>query len=277
MGLALPFPAAEAATFLDPFTDGNLTAGADNSGLAWYRRSSNQTLGITNDSAGIGTGNALVLGVVATQVDRPVLGLFSDFTLVNVGDQISLTLDFRLAASPTVNTADGFRFGFYNSNGTLANADGSANSDNDFGYQMSFGTGTTAGFNLFEETNSNGAGGTGSGPDRVSLSPTVNATTSINDTLKHSLVYTVTKTASGVSFSASVDGTTLGTGVDNTSAFVTFNEVLVDHATPQNYLLDNVTVTTTTVPEPGTFALLGAGLMGLFGWRRSRSGRLPRL
>src|SRR5689334_858052 len=85
-----------AALFLDPFTDNTLVGGSDNSGLAWYRRSANQAISIIDDTGGINTGNALRLTITANnQVDRPVLGVFSAFTLVNVGDKLTLSFDLR--------------------------------------------------------------------------------------------------------------------------------------------------------------------------------------
>jgi hypothetical protein len=72
---------ASAATYVDPFTDGNLNGGADNSGLSWYRRSSNQSITVADDTAGIGSGNALKLTVTnGTQIDRAVVGSFSSFS-----------------------------------------------------------------------------------------------------------------------------------------------------------------------------------------------------
>jgi hypothetical protein len=270
IGATLSCTAAEAATLFDPFTDGALVGGADASGLSWYRRSANQAIGIVNDSAGLGSGNALQLTIPGgVQINRPILGVFSDFTLVNEGDQISLTLDFRFAATPG-NVADGWRFGFYNANGTVMTSNGGSESDNDFGYLATIGTGTSSSFNLYEELNTSGAGETGFGTDRISLSPTVNATAAISNTAEHTLVFTVTKTASGVSIATTVDGISLGSGVDTTAPYLTFNEVLISHGTPQAYLIDNVTVTTTAVPEPGAAALLGVGVLSLFGWRRSR-------
>lgn len=270
-GALLAVSTAQAATFVDPFTDGVLVGGTDNSGLDWYRRSANQSITIVDDSAGIGTGNALKLTITnGTQIDRAVIGLFSAFTLANVGDQISLAFDFRLEATPTVNTADGFRFGFYNSNGSVVATNGGTESDNDFGYQATIGTGTTPGFNLNKETNS-GAGGLGSNnpnADRNSLSPTVLNTVAINDTLKHSATFTITRTASGVSLSSSVDGQELGTATNTTSPFFTFDEVVFNHATPQNFFLDNVNVTTTVVPEPTSTLLIGLGAAGLLMRRR---------
>ena len=258
-----------AVTYTDGFTDGTLVGGADNSGLAWYRRSSNQTIAIAND-AGIGSGNALQLTINGTtnQIDRAVIGVFSNFTLVNVGDQISLAFDFRFLATPTVNTADGLRFGFYNSNGTALTGSGTTDSDNDFGYQASIGTGSTMGYSLFKEQNTVVGGLGADAVDRNPLSPSVSNMAAIGDTLKHSLLFTIAKTASGVSFSTSVDGTLLGAGVDTSSPYLTFNEVVFNHGTPQGYAVDNVVVTATTIPEPATAGLIGLGLVGLLFRRR---------
>lgn len=260
-----------AATFLDPFTDGMLVGGADNSGLAWYRRSANQAISIVDDTAGIGSGNALRLSITnTTQIDRAVLGLFGAFTLVNIGDKLTLSFDLRFETAPTVNTADGFRFGFYNSNGTVVATNGGTESDDDFGYQVSIGTGSTAGFDIKKETNV-GAGGTGSdnpSVDRVSISPTTASTAAINDTLKHTATFSLTRNATGVTFDASFDGVALGSGTNDTTQFLTFDEVVITHGTPQAFRIDNVNVTTQTVPEPAAAGLLVLGLAGLCARRR---------
>jgi hypothetical protein len=136
--LGLLVPAAKAVMLVDPFTDGQLIGGADNSGIAWYDRSANTVAEIVDDSTGFGSGNALRLRITnTTQINRPVLGVFSPITLA-VGETLTLSFDFRFELTPNAtfnNTIDGFRFGFYNSNGTVVTADGSTQSDNDFGYQ----------------------------------------------------------------------------------------------------------------------------------------------
>ncbi len=260
-----------AATYLDPFTDGTLVGGTDNSGLSWYRRSANQAIAIVDDTAGIGSGNALRLSITnVNQVDRAVLGLFGAFTLVNVGDELTLSFDLRFEVSPTVSTADGFRFGFYNSAGTPVTSNGSTESDNDFGYQVSIGTGSTAGFDIKKETNV-GAGGTGSDTpsvDRVTVSPTTANTAAINDTLKHTATFSITRNATGVTVDATFDGVTLGSGTNDTVSFLTFDEVVITHGTPQAFRIDNVNVTTQTVPEPATAGLLALGVAGLCARRR---------
>lgn len=265
---------SKAVTLFEPFTDGDLIAGSDNSGIKWYRRSNNQAIAIVNDSAGIGTGNALQLSITNNgQINRAVIGTFGLMSLVNIGDQISLTFDFRFEIAPTVSTADGFRFGLYNSAGTPVTADGSTSSDDDRGYLVSIGTGSTLGFDIFKETNS-GAGGLGSNEpvtdDRTSIGPTVANTFAISDTSKHTATFTLTRNATGVSFAAYVDGTLLGTGSNNATPFLQFDEVVFNHATPQAYRIDNVKVTTEAVPEPATTGLLGLGLAGLLSRRRRK-------
>ena len=187
---------------------------------------------------------------------------------VSTGDFITLTMDFRFEALPTVSSTDGLRFGLYNTNGTNANTNGGAASDNDFGYQARIGTGTTAGFGLNKENINNTAGELGAGNDRVALTVVNPGDVAINDTLKHSLSFTITKTSAGVDVSAAVDGSPLGTGT-STVPYLTFDEILISHATPQAYRVDNVLVTS-NVPEPGTLGVIGAGMLLLGRRRRMR-------
>lgn len=268
--LALPwvvFAAAGAAVGApivnDTFSDNSLAASGTGE-AAWFRRSANETIAAADDSAGIGTGSALKL-TTAAQTERPIIGTFPAATLgAAVGSQLVLGFDFRFTAAPG-NTADGFRFGLYNSNGTAVAADGSVNSDNDFGYQASIGTGTGSGVDLSKETSNGNAGELGTGTDRTSVKTVTASNVSISDQVKHSALFTLTRTAAGVDLSVSVDGVNRATGSNNTAPFVTFDEIVASHNAAFGYNIDNVIL---DVPEPAALSLLSLPALGLLARRR---------
>lgn len=262
----------EAQTLFDPFTDGALVGGADASNIAWWDRSTQTSISIVDDSLGLGTGNALKMDLINGQIDRPVLGVFNAITLAE-GDQLTLSFDFRYEIAPTANSADIFRFGFYNSNGTSAASEGSSNSDNDFGYQVTLGSNNNGigGFDIKQENINSGAGGLGSGSgDRFTLSPLVNSRAQLSDILKHVATFTLTRTATGMDFSASFDGVLLGTATDTTTPYTTFDQVVFAHGTTDEYFLDNVQIIRSVVPEPSTALLACAGVAGLLSRRRRK-------
>jgi hypothetical protein len=271
LAIAFLLPVASdlrAVTLLDPFTDGQLVGGADNSGIAWYDRSANTIPEIINDAV-LGNGNALRLRITnGTQIDRPVIGVFNPITL-NIGDSLTLAFHFRFELVPSAtfnNTVDGFRFGFYNSNTTPVNADGTTQSDNDFGYQARIGTGTTAGLGLNREVSNGVAGELGAGNDRTTLTPNVLSTFAVNDTAMHSASFSMTRTEAGLDFSVMIDGVVRGTGSHNSSPFTVFDEAIMSSGTPQNFYVDNVDVS--VVPEPGSVAALSIGILPLLLLRR---------
>jgi hypothetical protein len=260
--------AAAAPIVSDNFSDNNLAATGPGE-ASWFRRSANETIAVADDSAGIGSGPALRLTINTTQTERPIIGTFPATTLgAPVGSQLVLGFDFRFTSAPG-NNADGFRFGLYNSNGTVVAADGSANSDNDFGYLASIGTGTGSGVDLFRETSNGSAGELGTGIDRTSVKTATLSNVSIADQLKHSALFTLTRTVAGVDLDVSVDGISRATGSHNTAPFTTFDEIVMSHNAAFGYNIDNVLL---DVPEPAaTTSLLPlAAAVGLAGRRRQR-------
>jgi hypothetical protein len=272
--------AASAAILTDPFTDGNRTGGADNSGIAWYDRSANSNLSIVNDAT-LGTGNALSWNPNDNTVtNRGFTGVFTggQALLTNVGDSITLNFDFRFTGT-TLNTASGLTFGFYNSNGSAITADDAAAQDNDFGYRVEFGTGTTSGIYLGREQNS-GAGGTGSGTgDTSTITLGTSTPVMINDTAKHTAEFSLTRTATGINLVARYDNTIVATGTvtptspsPSTALFSTIDEIVFSQASGTQYRIDNVVVNASNfaIPEPSTWAL-ALGIVGLLVWQRRRA------
>lgn len=99
---------------LDPFTDGDLTNGADPRDTDWYTVTSSLTLSVVDDSGGIGDGNALNVNM-GTTGRRFVCG-FPGVTLANPGDFIQLHCTFR----PTLalGSTEAFRMGLMTARGS---------------------------------------------------------------------------------------------------------------------------------------------------------------
>lgn len=264
---ALCLTSADAAVNLtENFTDGVLNGGADNSGIAWFDRSSNTGLTIVSDpSPGFGTGNALRMARTGDAiVNRGLVGVLSEgITLSNPGDTLTLSFSFRFTttagSTAPFNASEGFTFGFYNSNTTVVTANDSANSDNDFGFRGEFGTGTFSRVGIAKETNVVGsAGGLGTGGDGVQMTVMDPVAVSIGDFLPHTGSITLTyNTATNMGVSVSYNGNVVGTAT-STSPFFTFDEIVFSQGGGNGFLLDNVVVTS-NVPEPGSAALIALG------------------
>ncbi|WAC18811.1 PEP-CTERM sorting domain-containing protein [Luteolibacter sp. SL250] len=277
---AVCLSSADAAILLtDNFTDGNLTGGTDNSGIAWYARSGNATLGIANDpSPGFGTGNALVMerAGAGTIVNRGIIGVLTNgITLSNPGDTVTLSFSFRFtttasSTSPFSDT-EGFTFGFYNSNGTPVSANGSSASDNDLGYRAEFGSGTDSWVGIAREANfTTAAGGVGTGTDGVQMTVVDPVAVSIGDFLPRTGSITLTyNSPTDMGISVSYNGNVVGTATNN-APITTFDEVVFSQGGGNGFLLDNVVVTS-NVPEPGSVALMAlGGVLCAAGYRRRK-------
>ena len=102
----------------DPFTDGSRTnaTGGDPLGLVYYLgQTTATTLTVTNDNAGLGSGNALLMTPVGDF--QKYLAYIGPVILTNLGDSVTVSFDLRFTSPPT-NINAGFRCGLYNSNGT---------------------------------------------------------------------------------------------------------------------------------------------------------------
>jgi hypothetical protein len=279
---AVSSPVVAATIVSDPFSDGERTqasATPDAKGIPWYVISpaSNSATLVVADDPTLGSGNSLQLANENAGNSIRGIGKFaaSPQTLVtNTGDKAILTVDFRL--SNNVASTNGLRIGLANSNGSVMTADqngnSSANGVNDFSYSLAINTGSaTAGSNFFTEDGT--VPSILGGGDYTQIT-TAGTQISINDTAKRTLIFTLTKTATGVSLEAVIKnsaGATLTTlTATPTNAFTAFDEIAFGNgtATTAGINIDNVDLT--TVPEPA--ALTTAGLAGLLflGRRRQR-------
>lgn len=250
--------AAEAAPLLsEAFT----TAPA-----SWYYVNATGSPVVADDSAGIGSGNAL-------NVDhsRVAIAAFAPRTLANIGDSISVTASLRRAASYASNSGAGYALGLYSSNGTPITgvATAATQSDNDIGYNLAARSATTThsdGIKVRRET------GTSpfilGGSDLANLGSTVSGYNDRTSTTPFTLSMTITRVANGLEFTGVFGGlvTTPNTVtvVDTAPLTYTFDEV-VFRSTSGSFYLDNVVV----VPEPATAALLALGAVGMLVRRRA--------
>lgn len=283
---------ATQVSLFDPFDDGGRTDGADPLDTDWYTHNTDTTLSVVDDSAGIGSGNALNVDNT-NQHDRIVAG-FDDVTLGPLNkDKVVLEFDVRITETGGNAAANetGFRFGLYHDNGTPNTADneGNASDGDDDGYRITFGVGNgnPRTFAQVEE-------GTGdailSGSDRQTLYNSELGPNSahIGDADGHHVKMVITRVTGGVEISATLDGGTVFDAPafddnDNASPYdpgddmilpiiETFNEVAFGDSTGSgsftDFILDNVNVY--TIPEPASLALFGAALLSLssFGSRR---------
>ncbi|WP_425395235.1 PEP-CTERM sorting domain-containing protein [Aeoliella sp.] len=215
-------------TFDGGAVPGNWTAQNGSAGTA--------TLGIVDDTAGIGAGNALSV-VSATR--QGVIGQIPEFAFANVGDSIELRFDVRLTDFP--NNAGGFRFGLYHDNG------GSGFSS---GYRALLGTGTS-----YLSTDIQADGGDtdiGFGTNRENPPGYQSNLPGINDNNPHSMAFILNRTANGVEMNVLQDGTpnfsapvehVMGEGTGTPiEAQTAFNQIMFTTNGGYEGFIDNVTV-----------------------------------
>ncbi|MFN3407976.1 MAG: autotransporter-associated beta strand repeat-containing protein [Limisphaerales bacterium] len=177
------------------------------------------TLTVAADAT-LGTGNAL--NVDATGTLAGIFGAFAPRALVNAGDSLKLSFDFRHTQA-VGNGANGFRFGLFNAAGD--------------GYFVMHGTGGAGNFTLNEDAGADGTFGTGTTSGLASTTKD-----SLNDQLKHTATFTVTKTAAGLGISSVVDGVSL-TATDNTPVITAFDMIGIRNgAITVDFRVDNVRV-----------------------------------
>jgi hypothetical protein len=235
----------------ETFTDGARTNGASPGDAAWWTIS-NPSVTIVDDSAGIGSGNALM--ITPSAGSQGIVARFDNPGVVNLADGDSLTFSFawRFTGTTDLNTANGLRFGLYNANATftVSDSDTTARID-DTGY--------------FVKSNPGYASSTGSMINRQTpgaeiLSGTDTATigyseTSISSgTTAHKATISVKRSGSSVLISSSLDGRSSAWAADASPAGFTFSEVgLMLGAATSPLIVDNLRVEySPAAPTPQT-------------------------
>jgi len=222
----------------DGFTDGGRTSGTDALDCNWFTIS-NPTVAVVDDSAGIGFGNGLKITPTATY-QGVVANLPSSVTLAD-GDSVTLSFDWRFTGTTNLNQSARFRFGIYNSGGTLTASDNNATIRlNDVGYLGATNPGVVSGTatTIGRET-------TGdeilSGTNFITLG---SGGASINSgTIAHYGVMTIVRSGTTLGINVSIDGQPPATATDSAPVTYTFDEVgfhLGSTSIPSPLILDNV-------------------------------------
>ncbi|BCU79179.1 autotransporter-associated beta strand repeat-containing protein [Luteolibacter sp. LG18] len=162
------------------------------------------TLTLAADTT-FGTGNALNMD--ATGTFSGISAPFDPRSLVNTGDSLKLSFDFRYTQT-VANNSGGFRFGLFNDDGD--------------GFGIQHGTGGATNYSVTEDTGADG--GFNSGGTVGTL--TAGSHTSLNDQLKHTATFTLLKTATGMMVTGTVDGATIS-ATDTTPVITTFTTIFI--------------------------------------------------
>ena len=256
-------PGAHGSTVIvsDPFTDGSRTnaTGGDPLGLVYYMGQTWGTLTVTNDDAGIGSGNALLFTPTAAWGKH--LAYFGPAVLTNIGASVTLKFDFRFASPPT-NISAGFRVGLYNSMGTRQTTDatdtgvpgpGDRSDDVGYGFQTNPGTNSATGLNVYSEAAGNDILG-GASPSQTANQGT--AGTSFNFlTVKHTAWFQIARQPNGnLALTAQIDNGLAATATIAAASVMTytFDEFGLEEGGEGWWvplLIDNLTITTTTTND----------------------------
>jgi hypothetical protein len=241
---------SESAGISDNFNDG------DRNG--WY---------FTNGPTVSAVGNELVVSTTSTSTSifRRIAGEFSSQTLTNVGDTITLSMDFKLTDFTVANVNRAFRFGLFTTNATSLTADSTTSAEatvtalsDDKGYFVGIGQGTGTSALQRED-------GTGASFMAGSDAPTLLAgTTTVLDQNWHSVVLKITKdTASTVLLDFNLDGGAIEmSNGGSTTVYATFNNIgLSNGSSNTDFVVDNVVVDFTAIPEPATLSILALGAL----------------
>ena len=220
----------------DDFEDGNRDG--------WFKQNSDSTFSaeVADDTAGLGSGNALFMTVTGT-AGKHLVANFNYVTLLNPGEMVQLRFDIRLGGTLVSNTG-AFRVGLYDSYGTVVTEDETTagTTDNDRGYFVRMATGdvapTTAIFRDVTATTING--GTG-----IAQRGSTAAAGLLTGTGK-TLVFTITKRdVAGLRFDVALDGEVLLNNVLTSDADIyTYNEVAFSSTSGVDFVIDTVEIST---------------------------------
>jgi hypothetical protein len=252
-------PADIANLVADDFLDGSRALSGSASDAAWFvvpapNKGTALTLSVANDTAGLGTGNALFVDNVsdaAQLASKSLVASFASRTLAAVGDAMTLSFDFRFAKVASSNADNFFRFGFYDAHGRPLTADNQFNTPGHTGYLASINFGSVGAVPalVYEDGLE---GNVNSGSDVRTIGNLGASALAIPaGTTKTSATVTYTRRANGLEIRVrlvNAAGTTL---LDATTLHAapqwTFNEMFFSTSRAEaDYFLDNVRVATST-------------------------------
>ncbi|WP_367870897.1 beta strand repeat-containing protein [Luteolibacter sp. Populi] len=184
--------------------------------LAWTATAG--TLSVVEDAI-LESGNALLMD--ATGTFALTRANFAAIPLVNTGDSLRLSFDFRYTQAPA-SVGSGLRFGLFNSAGD--------------GFLVQQGIGGATGWALAEDTAADG--GFGSGGTVTGLASGARA--SVNDLTPHAFSLTLTKTATGILIAGGADGAVISFS-DTTPVVTSFDAIGIRHGNlTADFAIDNV-------------------------------------
>ncbi len=279
---------ASGALIADGFDDGGRTDTPD--GINWYAingltggGTQKPGLSVVDDTAGIGSGNALLVDAVGANSEA--IGVLGQSVSLgsNVGDKIQLSFDFRINGD---HNGGDLRFGIYQDTDGELGTGGWGVSDGDFDADSPGVIGDTGyylriplqangdGARINDEANVNNILGGGGDQDFVSA-PASGTFSGIVDTLPHTITFTVERTGPGVNDllpTLDLDGTSFGAadGNDTIPSALSFDYFVAVTTSDTDWLLDNFRMeSVNAVPEPSTLLLgLASALVGCCGRRR---------
>jgi autotransporter-associated beta strand protein len=278
-------PLCAATLVNDPFTDGNRSnaTGGDIQGAVWYQSiNTSSIVSVVDDSAGIGTGNALQM--VPTSDFYRMLAFFPSTTLAGAGDTLKVTFDYRFTVVPD-NLGGGFRIGLCNSAGTKQTADGSPsttgqtrNDDKNYGFDTNAGAAASNGTGVrYEDAGDDILGGSSPGT-RNAFGGTGASVAS--GTTKHTGTLQLTRLPNGDLYVlGQVDNLAAATGTHAAASVLTYTfdefafgfgpthpSLLVDNVSIASSILSvlNIAATTPTATRlaPGVFTVTRSSSSG---------------
>jgi hypothetical protein len=250
MTAALAAPALGESLLKEDFEDGTRDG--------WHLTSGG-SVSLEDDAAGIGSGKALFLSVDAGSTQRRLVANVRPVELSNAGDGIVLRFDFRItgssaAARGTGDALGGFRFGLFDSRGTLQTTDAvdkasSAHATDDVGYFVMMSVGARKQASLAEEKAEDKH--LMGGPD-LHYHHSDDSFGGIEDSAKHTAVFTVRRVSStAMRLELLVDGKK-SLGGDVTGGLRTrFDELgFAGSNNACNFVIDNIEVAPAPPPPP---------------------------